>query len=139
MCWPTGWSYTNFGDKFVKQSFPTSDEILSLALFFLAGNRTEAFLDEHDALECPEDVCGYLSLTQAHADYGIAPSVVLSGLRSHEAKGAFAIAQGKADPSGVYVELQYDVRQDSGYRPWSVRQGVRLLLDMKAATSAAIH
>ena len=123
----------------MKQAFQTSDEVLSLALFFLAGNQTDVFLDDQDALECPGNVCGYLSLAEIQADYGIAPSAVLSGLRSHEARGAFAIEQGEADPNEVYIELQYDVRPARGYRPWSVRQGVRLLLDMKAASSATIH
>ncbi|WP_197922407.1 hypothetical protein [Thiosulfatihalobacter marinus] len=50
---------------------------------------------------------------------------------------AIRLARDGVSAGTVYVELRRDVRQVQGYRPWSIRQGVRLLLDMKNNRSPA--
>ena len=121
----------------MQSRFPTADEILSLALFFMSGHGTEILLDPEDDLDAPQDVRAWLSLPKARQDYGVAPDVILAGLQSHAARGAIRLAQG--DQGEVYVELRRDVRHDPGYQPWTIRQGVRMLLEGKSATPAPLR
>lgn len=120
----------------MKSHFPTAGELLSLAVFFISGHRTEALLDLEDALDEPQDVRGWLSLHQVSRDYGVAPEVILAGLQSHAARGVIRMACNASDEGEIYIELRRDVRHEPGYRPWSIRQGVRLLLEGRTPSPA---
>lgn len=121
----------------MEKRFSSADELLALAAFYVSGHGTEILLEDDCDLEAPENVRGWLSLDQIHQDYGVEPDTMLSGLEAHAKRGAIRLARDGETAGSVYVELRRDVRQVQGYRPWSIRQGVRLLLDMKNNRSPA--
>lgn len=121
----------------MEMGFPTESELLSLAAFYLEGHGTDVLLEDGSDLDAPEDVRGWLSLDQMREDYGVAPDTVIAGLEAHAKRGAIRMARDGMSSGAVYVELRRDVRQAEGYRPWSIRQGVRLLLEIKDAHSTA--
>lgn len=116
--------------------FPTAGELLSLAAFFVSGHQTEILLDPDCKMDAPQELRGWLSLHQVNQDYGAAPEVILAGLKAHARRGAIRMAHDASDQDRIYVELRRDVRQEPGYRPWSVRQGVRLLLEGRTPSPA---
>lgn len=121
----------------MEKRFTSADELLALAAFYVSGHGTEILLEDDCNLEAPEDVRGWLCLDQLHQDYGLEPVMMLAGLEAHAKRGAIRLARDGASAGWVYVELRRDVRQDQGYRPWSIRQGVRLLMGMKNNRSPA--
>lgn len=121
----------------MEKRFTSADELLALAAFYVSGHGTEILLEDDCNLEAPEDVRGWLSLDQIHQDYGVKPDTMLAGLEAHARRGAIRLARDGVSTGSVYVELRRDIRQVQGCRPWSIRQGVRLLLDMKNNRSPA--
>lgn len=121
----------------MEKRFTSADELLALAAFYVSCNGTEILLEDDCNLEAPEDVRGWLSLDQIHQDYGVKSDTILAGLEAHGRRGAIRLTRDGVSTGSVYVELRRDILQVQGYRPWSIRQGVRLLLDMKNSRSPA--
>ncbi|MCA8868350.1 MAG: hypothetical protein KDA67_06845 [Rhodobacteraceae bacterium] len=121
----------------MEKRFSSADELLALAAFYVSGHGTEILLEDDCDLEAPEDVRGWLLLDQIHQDYGVESDTMLAGLEAHAPRGAVRLLRDRVSAGTVYVELRRDVRQVQGCRPWSIRQGVRLLLDMKNTRSPA--
>lgn len=121
----------------MEKRFSSADELLALAAFYMSGHGTEILLEDDRDLEAPEDVRGWLTLDQIQQDYGVEPDTMLAGLEADTKRGAIRLARDGMSAGTVYVELRCDVRQVQGYRPGSIRQGFRLLLDMKSNRSPA--